>query len=222
MKVSILQSNYIPWKGYFDIIKRSDIFVFLDDVQYTTGDWRNRNLIKTKDGVQWLTIPVGDNIHRKINEVSIDTWDWQKDHYNKIYYAYRKAPYFKLFNDWLEEIYLDGIWGNLSILNQGLIKSVTGLLGYKTKFMNSTEIKCEGKKQDKLISTLKTLGADCYLSGPAGKNYINENDFTKSGIKIEWMEYNYPEYPQLHGKFVHEVSIIDMIMNLGYNINKYI
>ncbi len=224
MKVAIIQSNYIPWKGYFDIIHDVDIFVFLDDVQYTVRDWRNRNLIKTPFGLKWLTIPVGSERERKIYEVEIRDENWAENHWATIMRFYSKAKFFKEYRDFFEEIYTKKKWNNLSFLNQYLIKEIsTKFLGIQTKFYDSREIPSEGAKQQKLISILKKLNATTYISGPSAKNYIDISDFQKEGIEVFYKNYEgYPEYPQLFGKFEHTVSIIDILFNVGPDAPYYI
>ena len=136
-KIAILQSNYIPWKGYFDIIAKVDLFIFHDDLQYTKGDWRNRNKIKTEKGTEWLTIPCGSSEKRLICDVQLNDSSWQKDHWNKIVTNYRKAPFFNKYKSLLEYFYLDKKWDNLSNFNQCFIKTISSdIFGFKTIFDN--------------------------------------------------------------------------------------
>lgn len=223
-KVAIIQSNYIPWKGYFDIIHDVDIFVFLDDVQYTTRDWRNRNLIKTPHGLKWLTIPVNATRNSKIYEVKIADKEWAKTHWRTIQHCYARTTFFNQYKNFFEDFYLKKEWIYLSELNQTLIKEIAQkLLNIKTIFYDSREIPTEGKKQDKLLSILKYLKADIYISGPSAINYLKPDDFIKEGIKLIYKDYNgYPQYPQLFGNFEHNVSIIDTIFNTGEKAPYYI
>lgn len=218
--VSVIQSNYLPWKGYFDIIYRSDLFIFYDDVQYTKQDWRNRNLIKTRNGLRWITVPCGSDENRLVCEVVL-TDGWQQEHLNKIKDAYINAPHFDETLKFLDDIYLKN-WKTLSELNHYSIRKICGLLGIKTRMVDSRDYDLSGRKQDRLLELLKKTGRKKYISGPAAKDYIDEKLFEKNGIKIEWMKYDYREYPQLHGEFVHGVSIIDMLMNLGDKTPRYI
>ena len=222
MKVGISQSNYIPWLGYFDLIKRCDLFIFYDDVQYTTRDWRNRNKIKTKDGIKWLTIPVG-HIHRdkQICDVKLKDTDWQKDHWHQIYTAYRDAKYFENYVPFFKQLYFGKQWNSLSELNQHFIIKICGELGIKTKFADSCNYSQKSVKKERLFNVLKEANATEYYSGPAGKNYLSDDDFKKENIKVHWMKYDYPEYPQLHGAFDIHVSIIDFLFNTG-NYEKYL
>lgn len=219
MKVAILQSNYIPWKGYFDIIGKVDLFIFHDDLQYTKGDWRNRNKIKTQKGTEWITVPCGTNEHRLICDVELNNSDWQRKHWNLIQTHYIKAPYFKQYSPFFKEIYLGRTWKNLSEMNQYIIKSIcTELLGISTQFDDSRAYNLKLAKGNRVIELLKKVGATTYLSGPAAKSYLDESAFEAEGIGLEWMSYaGYPQYPQLHPPFEHAVSIIDLIFNMGAN-----
>lgn len=223
-KVAIIQSNYIPWKGYFDIINDSDIFIFLDDVQYTKNDWRNRNKIKTPGGLSWLTIPTGSNLNRLINEVELKDSNWQKEHWTKIINNYKDSRHFETYREFFEEIYLKKEWLNLSELNQFLIKKIsTELLGINTKFMNSNEIVHSGKKQEKVLSLLESLKGSIYISGPAAKNYNDDLLFKNIGVELIYKDYsNYPEYEQLYPPFEHGVTILDLIFHKGPEAPYYI
>ncbi|MCT1539291.1 MULTISPECIES: WbqC family protein [Lysinibacillus] len=224
-KVAIIQSNYIPWKGYFDIINDSDIFIFLDDVQYTTRDWRNRNKIKTPQGLKWLSIPVGNDTKRLICDVVIEDPSWSHNHWQTIKFFYGKSPYFSLYEDFFKEIYCSKNWTKLSKLNQYLIENIsTEILGIKnTKFISSEELKSQGRKDEKLVSLLKSVQGNTYISGPAAMDYINNNLFETNNIKLIYKDYsNYPEYEQFHPPFEHGVSILDLIFQKGPDAPYYI
>jgi hypothetical protein len=216
-KIAILQSNYIPWKGYFDIIAKVDLFIFHDDLQYTKGDWRNRNKIKTANGCEWLTIPCGSSEKRLICDIQLNDSSWQKEHWNKIVTNYQKAPFFNKYKSLLEYYYLDNKWDKLSDLNQSFIKTISSeIFGFKTVFEDSRKYELKFTKAERVIELLKKAGADSYLSGPSAKNYISEKEFINNGISIEWMDYSgYKEYNQLHGNFIHEVTILDLLLNEG-------
>lgn len=217
MRVAILQSNYIPWKGYFDLISKVDKFIFYDDVQFTKNDWRNRNKIKTAEGAKWLSIPCGASISRLICEVQLNDTKWQKEHWQRINECYSKAPYFNLYKDFFEDFYLAKQWNNLSELNHYLIKEIAiSFLGIKTVFGDSRLYNLQGRSGERVIELLKKTEATTYLSGPAAKAYLSEGFFTNTGITLEWMDYNdYPEYNQLYKPFDHYVSIIDLLFNAG-------
>lgn len=222
-KIALLQSNYIPWKGYFDLINMADTFIFHDDLQYTHGDWRNRNKIKTQNGLDWLSAPCGSSESRLICEVEFKDHSWQKKHWAKIEQNYTKAKYFKDFKDYFKAIYLDNEWCNLSEMNQHIIKSISkDILKINTKFEDSREYNLSLKKAERVLELLKKSDADVYISGPAAKNYFDESVAKEIGIKVEWMDYSgYPEYQQLYPPFEHGVTILDLIFNEGPNANKF-
>jgi hypothetical protein len=219
--VVILQSSYIPWKGYFDLLNRADEFIFLDDVQFTRRDWRSRNKIKTSVGVEWLTIPVGYNIDWKICDVEMINQTWKSKHKKTITQNYRKAACFQEFKFILDELY-DNEIANLSEYNQKVILLISKVLGINNKISDSREYSPKGKSTDRLIDILKKSGATKYLSGPSAKNYLDEKLFSKESIDLEYFSYNdYPEYRQLYGPFVHEVSILDLIFNEGKRAKQF-
>lgn len=159
MIAAVLQPNYIPWKGYFDIIHDVDIFVFYSDVQYTTSDWRNRNKIKTEQGLKWLSVPVGQrHMDRLICEVAVKDSSWQSKHYNILKDSYKTAPYFKLYNDFLEDVYLGRKWESLYELDRYMIEHIAkNFLGITTKFADSREFPSHGAKNEKLLSLLSAI-----------------------------------------------------------------
>src|SRR5262249_18719018 len=153
--VAVLQSNYVPWKGYFDIIHDVDTFVFYDDVQFTKNDWRNRNRIKTAQGIQWLSVPVGGDIHRSIREVEIPDPRWQRKHFETLRQNYAKAPHFAYVEPLLEEVYVRRTWPMLSELNQFLITTIShDYLGLATQFDDSARYPLKGARQERLLELL--------------------------------------------------------------------
>ena len=223
-KVAILQSNYIPWKGYFDIIGSVDEFIIYDEVQYTKNDWRNRNKIKTLTGPQWITIPVyQQHLDQRISETKICDIKWGVKHWNSINANYARAPHFKdLYKDVFKEFYLSSNTPYLSKINEHLIKLICDFLRIETKISNSTEYDLRGNPTEKLVDLCRQSGASTYVSGPAAKNYLVEDLFVQENIKIEWMDYsNYPEYSQLFPPFEHSVSIVDLLFNVGTTARKY-
>ena len=224
-KVAILQSNYIPWKGYFDLLHSVDPFIFHDDIQYTKNDWRNRNKIKTPSGAQWITIPCGTNEKRLIYEVELKDASWQRKHWNKIKNNYQKSPFWNLYGNFFEEFYLGHKWTNLSHLNQYLIKIIAKeFLGIKNiVFDDSRKYNLTEKKELRVLELLNKVGATCYISGPAAKDYIQEENFKNQGVELSWFEYtSYPEYDQMHGEFIHDVSILDLLFNCGPDSYRYV
>jgi len=217
-RVAILQSNYIPWKGYFDIIHDADTFIFYDDVQYTTNDWRNRNRIKTAAGPQWLTIPVGKHIHRRMCDVALPAGrDWAAQHWRRITAAYQDAPFFKTYAPYFEVFYRDAAWASLSEFNQAIVMAVSrDLLGLATTFEYSSDYALTGTKGDRLLELLTQAKAAHYISGPAARAYLSEEQLAAAGIAVTWKDYSgYPEYPQMHGLFQHDVTILDLLFHKG-------
>lgn len=223
-KVAVIQSNYIPWKGYFDIIHDVDVFIFHDDLQYTKGDWRNRNKIKTSQGLQWLTIPVGSREDRLICEVELPSSDWARKHWVSIRQAYSRTPYFEQYEVFFEHVYRDVEWASLSELNQFLIKTISiEFLGIKTEFRDSREFHLTGQSLERLLQLLRKAEASLYVSGPTAKAYIDEERFPEVDIELVYKDYSgYPEYPQLFPPFEHQVSILDLLFNCGPKAPYYI
>jgi len=221
-KVAIIQSSYLPWKGYFDIIHDVDTFIFLDCVQFTKRDWRNRNYIKTPSGLQLITVPVAGTTNLPINQIKIDqSQDWEKKHKLSFQRNYAKAKYFSENKDILDQIF-DKKWTLLSELNQETIKIISRCLKIKTDFIDSRSLDLAGSKSDRLIDAVKKVGGDIYISGPSAKDYIEKEKFHDVGIKLQFKEYEYPVYEQLWGEFSHNVSILDLIFNYGNEATDYI
>ena len=223
-KVAILQSNYIPWKGYFDIINYVDEFIIYDDVQFTKRDWRNRNLIKSRQGLIWLTIPVNTKGKQtqKINNTEISNSFWREKHWRAIKTNYSKAPYFSFYAPLFEEAYLNTDFKYLSNVNYHFIQIINKCLGIKTKISLSDQYNLEGNKTEKLISICKQVDASQYLTGTSAKNYLETDLFKQENIEVSWMDYfGYPEYRQSYPPFVHELSIIDLIFNEGENACRF-
>lgn len=221
-KISILQSNYIPWKGYFDIIAAVDEFILYDDMQFTKNDWRNRNKIKTPKGIEWLTVPVGQDIRRRIRDVRLPNNRWQEKHWRTLENNYRRAPYFNEVAGVLEPIFTQRSHTNLSELNRELIETVCAYLGIKTVIRNSWDYTVIGGKTGRLVDLCEQAGGMEYISGPAAKDYIEEHLFRERGIKLSWFDYSgYPEYSQLWGGFVHGVTILDLLFNCGIDAPRY-
>jgi hypothetical protein len=218
-KVAILQSNYIPWKGYFDIIGSVDEFVLYDDMQYTKNDWRNRNKIKTQNGLQWLSIPVRqESLHQKINETKIIDAKWHINHWRSISQNYAKAPHFKAYKEQFESLYMGATQEGISEINRHFIDAICAMVGIKTVIRDSREFVLADGKSERLLALCQDLGATTYLSGPAARDYLDESNFKEAGIEVEWMDYSgYEEYHQLFPPFEHGVSIVDLILNEGEN-----
>lgn len=222
-KIAILQSNYIPWKGYFDLINMVDEFIFYDDAQYTKNDWRNRNKIKTSQGIQWLTIPVRqESLNQKIKDTKVIDKKWNIRHWRTICQNYIKAKHFKSYKDVFEDLYLNCNEEYLSQINYKFITTINKILDINTELRWSSEFNLIDGQTEKLLGICKDCNADIYLSGPAAKDYFNEDLAKKESIKVEWMDYSgYDEYTQLYPPFEHGVSILDLIFNEGENAKKF-
>ncbi|MFT4162415.1 WbqC family protein [Shinella sp.] len=217
-KIAIVQSNYIPWKGYFDMIAAVDEFILYDDMQYTRRDWRNRNKIKTPQGLQWLTVPVNvkGKYHQTIRETRLDDQAWRETHWKSLSYNYGKAPYFSEISHLLEPVLLKGQQVFLSDLNRDLLIAICIYLGITTRIRCSSEFALREGKSERLLGVCLDAGAEIYVSGPAARDYLDSTIFTLAGISVEWFDYShYREYPQLWGAFEHGVSILDLLYNCG-------
>ena len=226
MRCAIVQPSYIPWRGYFDLIRRSDVFVFLDDVQYDRRGWRNRNRIKTAAGSRWLTIPVharGAQISGlPIHQVIMSGDQWPRRHLEALRRSYGRAPFFEQYSSWLERVYAapPERLADFTIATTEELAAMLGLSG--TRFVRSSELNVSGRKTERLLAVLETIGATRYLSGPSARAYIDEQQFAGAGIALEWMEYDYPEYPQLHPPYDPHVTILDLLFMTGDRASDYI
>ena len=221
-KVAICQSNYIPWKGYFDLINSADEFYLLDCVKYTKNDWRNRNIIKTEQGLKWLTIPVlHKSVSQRISETLTANDIWRIKHWKSVKQNYTKSNYFLKYQDLFHDLYLKRNEASLSKVNYRFITTICSILGIRTKIILISEDRASDKNL-RIIDICKNAAAKVYISGPAAKNYIDEGLFKEHGIAVRYMDYSrYPEYRQLYGRFEHGVSIIDLIFNEGENAIQY-
>lgn len=223
-KVAILQSSYIPWKGYFDLISAVDAFILYDDMQYTRRDWRNRNKIKTPQGLQWLTVPVRvkGRFEQKISDTEIDGAGWAAEHWKALSLNYGRAACFAEVADWLMPLYLDETYTHLSQLNARLIDAVCAYLGIRTPLGTSSHYRLAEGRSERLADLCRQAGGTVYVSGPSARSYLDEKAFADRGIEVAWFDYSgYPEYPQLWGAFVHEVSIVDLLLNCGKQAPRY-
>ena len=228
MKVVILQPSYVPWRGYFDQIDRADLFVFYDDVQYDKRGWRNRNQIKTPHGKQWLTIPVysrgAQTQNIPIYQIRIVSENpWNEIHLKAIQQSYSKAPYFERYQPLLETFYRRRAEFLADFTVEFSIALARELGNTHTRFLRSSEIRgINGQKTDRLIQILQAVGATHYISGPSAQDYIEREKFDRAGIALEYMQYNYPEYPQLYPPFDPQVSILDLLFMTGPHAPQYI
>ena len=217
-RIAIVQSGYIPWKGYFDLIGSVDEFVLYDDAQFTRRDWRNRNRIKTADGLKWLTVPVEvrGKYDQAIKDTRISDPFWRERHWKRLYHAYSTAPFFSEFAAQIEEVYQDSLDEHLSQINHRFLTAICRILGIDTKITWSMDYAATGRKSERLLEICRQAGATEYLSGPAAQVYLEETIFEEAGIDIMWMDYDgYPEYDQLYPPFEHHVTVLDLVFHTG-------
>jgi WbqC-like protein family len=222
--IAVVQSNYIPWRGYFDLINSVDEFILYDDVQYTIRDWRNRNIIKTSSGPLWLTIPVEvkGKYFQKIKDTRISDSTWRRRHWATIVHSYSRAKYFPVQKELFEELYLQADDKLLSHINYRFIVAICRILGIRTTISWSMDYDMIGDKTERLVHLCQQAGATAYVSGPSAKAYLNEGLFRSEGIAVSYMDYSgYREYPQLYPPFQSQVSIVDLIFNEGPQATDY-
>jgi hypothetical protein len=217
--IAIVQSSYIPWKGYFDLINMVDEFVLFDDVQFTKRDWRSRNAIKTAQGPLWLSVPCATKgrYEQLICETEISDQSWAGKHWKSIAHAYARAPHFSAFAPALEAAYAKaGALTLLSDVNRVMLETLCAMLGVTTPLTDSRDYGGTGAKTDRLLSLCRAAGATRYISGPSAQAYIENDKFEAAGVELAYVDYSgYREYPQPHPPFVHAVSVIDLLFNLG-------
>jgi hypothetical protein len=223
--VAIVQSCYVPWKGYFDLINSVDEFILLDDRQYTRRDWRNRNRIKTPAGPRWLTIPVRvkGRYHQRIDETDVSDPGWAEAHWGVLRQHYGPAACFGEYGPRLEELYLGTAETRLSAINRRFLETICAFLGIRTPFAWSTDYEVAGDRTERLVALCEAAGARRYLSGPSAREYMDEALFQEAGIEVQYFDYaGYREYRQLHPPFVHEVTILDLLLNMGAEAPTYL
>jgi hypothetical protein len=225
VRICIIQSCYIPWKGFFDLIGRCDEYVIYDGAQYVKRHWHNRNRIKTANGVEWLSIPVitKGRFEQSIDQVEIEK-PWADKHWRAIELAYKRTPYFEQLaptvRGWYETADKQA---RLTDVNAIFMHGIAKLLGLKTRIVRDDAYPAQGVKTERLLGIVRAAGADRYLSGPSARTYLDEALLASSGIATEWMSYNdYPEYPQLHGSFEHAVTAIDLLFNTGLEAPRFL
>jgi hypothetical protein len=217
MIASIMQPTYLPWSGYFDLIGQSDVFVFLDTVQFEKQSWQQRNRIKTPSGPLWLTVPCYQSLPQQIVDVRIDNkTDWRRKHWMSISANYSKAPFWRDYRERLEGIYSRD-WDRLADLNIRLITLLTGLLGIEARFLNASELlRSDRSRSARLVEICADLGATVYLSPPGSFAYIHsDRPFAERGIRLAFQQYEHPVYPQRIGAFVSHLSVVDILLNCG-------
>lgn len=217
MTVVILQPGYLPWLGFFDQMRRADVFVYYDDVQYDTHGWRNRNRIKTQRGPLWLTVPVRHSGLSKprILDVAIDArTNWAKKHVASIRQAYAAAPFAQQYIGALEAVLMES-WERLVDLDLAVVDLLAAWLDTRPRIERASALGIGGQQTQRLVNICRHFGATRYLSGSAARTYLDVALLERSGIAVEWQDFAHPVYPQLHGEFVPYLSAIDLILNCG-------
>jgi hypothetical protein len=222
--IAISQSNYVPWKGFFDLINSVDEFILYDDVQYTRRDWRNRNLIKTPAGLKWLTIPIlsKGRFEQKIEETRLLNLDWTEAHWAEIATNYAKAPFFNSYRSELENLYKSIGETHLSQVNFLFLSALCKMLQIRAPFRWSHEFTAKGDRSERLLAICLEAGASVYYSGPSARDYLDVALFNSADVEIVWMDYTgYPTYRQQYGPFEHCVSVLDLLLNEGPNASHF-
>jgi WbqC-like protein family len=222
--VAVVQSNYIPWKGYFDLIRRVDEFILYDDAQFTKRDWRNRNKIKTPAGPLWLSIPVEvkGKYLQAIKDTRVSDPTWAERHLKTIGANYARAPYYRHYKEVVEELFLQCRSASLSEINFRFLSRICELLAITTRLSWSMDYTLPEGRTERLVELCRQAGATEYLSGPSARGYIDASLFEAAGMTLTFMDYTgYPEYRQLHPPFDHYVSILDLLFNTGPDAASY-
>ena len=214
--VAIHQPEYLPWLGFFKKMMNVELFVFLDDVQFRKKGWQNRNRIRINDGTALLSIPVHTHSYPKINEVTIDNEkNWSIRHKKSILYNYARAPYFDEIKDFIESIF-EKKFQYLVDLNTEIIKFIMNELEIKSKIVFSSELEISKKGSGRVLDICKAVGADHYITGTFwAESNLRVEEFKKSNIDVEFQKFQHPIYKQIHGEFIPEMSIIDLLFNKG-------
>jgi len=215
--VAILQPSYLPWLGYFDQIRRADVFVLYDDVQYDKHGWRNRNRIKTPQGPHWLTVPVrASGLDKPLNrDVQIDNrLPWARKQLGTIRQFYAKAPYLGTYLPPLEAA-LNQKWHLLLDLDRALLDLCCAWLQIPSPTTLSSQLNIEGGQTERLVRICQHFQATHYLSGNAAQSYLDVAIFAAAGIEVVWQNYQHPVYSQLHGEYCSHLSVLDLLFNCG-------
>ena len=221
MIVAAHQPNYLPWLGFFDKMSKCDVFILEDVVQFTYHEFQNRNRIKTKNGIKWLTVPVeGGRKRKRYSEIFIaNEYDWSKRHWLTLKQSYGKAPFWNEFCNFFEETYHKQ-WNRLLDLNVHLIKGIMEFFNIDKELVLASSLKSSGIKNDLIISQCKTLGAKTYLSGLGARTYLDLDRFEGEGIEVIFQGFVHPVYPQVGRGFVPNLSVVDYLFCAGGRVGE--
>jgi len=225
MRIAIMQPNYLPWLGYFEMMYHCDTFVVLDDVQYNKKFWRNRNRIRVKDGAMWLTVPVltKNKFKQSINEVQINhAVRWQDKHIRSLWLNYHRSPYFHKYYCHLEDILTKNNWNYLLDLDMAMLRLLAGTLNINTPLVTASSLSLEQRGEEKIIAICEKLGAQQLYDTYNSRNFIDIDTFGKRGIEVIFQQYRYPQYPQQYKPFLPYMSVIDLLFNCGDESLQYI
>ena len=215
MIAAIHQPQFLPWLGYFDKMDQADVFCLLDTVQYKKNEWQNRNRVKVHTGWQWLTVPVKYRFPEKIYMVGVNNAvHWQRKHLETLRMAYTKAAFFHRYFPEIEELYAEPA-ETLLELNVRFISYFREALGIGTRLVLASEIEAREDPTLRLIDICRHTGAQVYLAGADGANYMDLEAFSREGMDVRFQHYLHPEYNQLHGPFVSHLSVVDLLLNNG-------
>jgi len=217
VRIAIHQPQYLPWLGYLDKLDRTDVFVFLDTVQFKKNEWQNRNRIRTAQGWQYLTVPVLHEFRQRLDQVRINNQtDWRRKHQTALETHYRKAPHYDRYAPAFRALFSRD-WERLAPLNIEVIRVLTEAFGITTKLVEASQFSARDEQTGRLVDLCKSLGADRYLAGEGGRAYMNLGEFEAAGISVEFQEFAHPEYAQVYEPFITGLSAIDLLFNCGHD-----
>ncbi len=215
MTVAIHQPQYLPWLGYFDKMDRADVFVLLDNVQYKKNEFINRNRIKSAAGWQWLTVPVRFHFPERIDQVAIHAGvNWRHQHAQALLTNYGRAPYFTSYRPFFDDL-LSRPWERLCDLNAHAVRGLAELLGIRREMPLASAWALGEDPTGRLVDICRRVGADTYLSGAGGQDYLDLSQFEAAGIRVEFQAFEHPAYPQRFGPFEPFMSVVDLLFNCG-------
>jgi hypothetical protein len=223
LRISILQSNYVPWVGFFHLIASSDAVVVLDSVQFTKNDWRNRNRIVGPNGPFWLTIPIRRpaKLSTPIDQITVAGHEWSQNHLKSIVASLKKRPYWKQHEASILTAYESvGKMGLLTDINVTFMRTLMKQMSIETPLVSDRSLgSLPIDPNSRLITLCHRLGANTYLTGPAGMNYLKLRDFQRHGLNIQIFQYSaYGPYEQTCSNFTREVSVLDFLANNSPNV----
>jgi hypothetical protein len=215
VKVAIHQPHYLPYLGYLDKLDAADVFIVLDTVQYAKHDWQNRNRIRTKDGWQWLTVPVIDRFPERIDQVEVNArTDWPRKHGQALRLHYGGCRFWDTLGPLLTDL-IQRPWRRLCDLNVAVLELLCEQLGIRTPRVMASSLPAREEPTDRLIDLVRAVGGTVYLAGRMGPAYMDIARFSRAGLAVEVQAYRHPEYPQRYAPFLPDLSVVDLLLNCG-------